>query len=415
MAVNVLGSMTIGESLLCPIAFHRKSEKQSKAYLVAQSNGENQLTIFRTLNFQIGLSVTIIVVLVGTMLSLGLSQSRRIELDEMNEALISELNNRYGVLVLGSPTAHEELFEHSSRHSFFLLLTAAFTTVIGTVLCFHFVAGRHIKRLIKNPGAFGESDYPGNELGELIKSKNLLISKLSRLSSIGELSAGIGHEIKSPLSVVRSNLKALNNRIDTKDLPTRHLVVSVEENINRIVIIVKGLERIARDSEHDDFELARPKEIFGDLISLVKPRLLRHDVKLRVDCDVNPTFLCKSAQITQVLVNLVNNSIDALEGDAPRWIKAGFSELENGVEFSVVDSGHGIDEEDVARIMNSFYTTKSADAGCGLGLSICRRLIKKVHQGDFWVDQECPNTRFVFTIPKLNKDSLPLSSSREVA
>src|SRR6185312_3312229 len=106
----------------------------------------------------------------------------------------------------------------------------------------------------------------------------------------------------------------------------------------------------------------------------------------------------RPSQISQVLLNLLNNGLDAIRTMTQPWIEIAVVKCEDLVEISVTDSGHGIPNHIANRMMEPFFTTKEVGSGTGLGLAISRGIIED-HHGKFYYDQESANTRFVVALP----------------
>ena len=107
---------------------------------------------------------------------------------------------------------------------------------------------------------------------------------------------------------------------------------------------------------------------------------------------------CRYVQITQVLVNLINNSIDALQNNPLKWIKIELTTQEKTALLSVTDSGEGIPESISAKIMQPFISTKEAGKGLGLGLSISKGIVES-HDGQLKYDSQSKHTKFTIALP----------------
>ncbi|HEX4924120.1 MAG TPA: ATP-binding protein, partial [Bdellovibrionales bacterium] len=108
---------------------------------------------------------------------------------------------------------------------------------------------------------------------------------------------------------------------------------------------------------------------------------------------------CRPTQISQVLLNLLNNAHDAVAEQTEKWVKLDVRDLGDSVELSVTDSGAGIPPEIQEKIMQPFFTTKQIGEGTGLGLSISKGLVDS-HHGQLRLDAKSKNTRFVVLLPK---------------
>jgi signal transduction histidine kinase len=115
--------------------------------------------------------------------------------------------------------------------------------------------------------------------------------------------------------------------------------------------------------------------------------------------DENLTIQCRPSEISQVLLNLLNNAFDAVEDLPQRWVKIDVKEVDDQVNLTVTDSGQGIDVALRDKIMQPFFTTKPVGKGTGLGLSISSGIVES-HHGKFVLDPKSPFTSFQMTLPK---------------
>jgi signal transduction histidine kinase len=123
-------------------------------------------------------------------------------------------------------------------------------------------------------------------------------------------------------------------------------------------------------------------------------------VNLRVEVpNMNLMLECRPTQISQIILNFLNNSFDAVGKLPEKWIEVSVEELTNEIKIQVTDSGAGIDKSLENKIGQPFFTTKEPGKGTGLGLSVSRGLAEK-HEGKIYLDKNCPNTRFVLLVPK---------------
>jgi C4-dicarboxylate-specific signal transduction histidine kinase len=112
--------------------------------------------------------------------------------------------------------------------------------------------------------------------------------------------------------------------------------------------------------------------------------------------------LCREVQLSQVIINLVNNASDAIIDLPEKWIELDVTKDETGkkIIISLTDSGNGIPQEIAKKLMTAFFSTKGVGKGTGLGLSISQKIINE-HQGDLFLDQSCQHTRFIIELPIL--------------
>ena len=204
---------------------------------------------------------------------------------------------------------------------------------------------------------------------ELLKG----ISRVEKLSSIGEMSAEIIHELKNPLTIVQGSLLVLKkNNLD--DEKKEKLIQSVEKASLRISRIVKGVSRMSSNSTEDQTKTVDVKEFVNSTLDFMSFKIKNTNVKISnmLPSGIQSSF--QTTQIEQVLVNLVSNSIDAIADQPAPWIRI-FQEFRSDCFHIIIqDSGRGIPEEVVPQLFSGSYTSKSADKGSGLGLGIARKL-----------------------------------------
>jgi two-component system sensor histidine kinase PhcS len=224
-----------------------------------------------------------------------------------------------------------------------------------------------------------------------------------RLASIGRLSAGIIHEINNPLNFVKSALYVLNKK--TRSMPPElaesvsNITRDVGEGVDRVVAIVSDLRTFA----HPDQRALHPVEV--ERVMNKAERFLARDIcdnqiQLTIKTEPGLFILGDDREVLQVLINLAQNSIDALQGRPVRRIEITTESSDQGVRVSVLDTGIGISQGQASKIFDPFYTTKEVGKGMGLGLSICYRMMQQM-EGDIEVESVAGEyTRFTLVFQK---------------
>ncbi|QDK37726.1 sensor histidine kinase [Bdellovibrio sp. NC01] len=223
----------------------------------------------------------------------------------------------------------------------------------------------------------------------------------AKLASLGEMAGGIAHEINTPLNVillsVEQQLDLLQDAEINKTL-MREAIEKVQSTTNRIAAIVRGLRTFARDGAKDPIEVVPVDTLIETTLSLCLEKFKLNDIELRRPQASHLTVHCRPVQISQVLLNLLNNAFEAIRELPQKWIAIEVRDLGSSVEIRITDSGHGIPEDIHHEIFRPFYTTKEIGKGTGLGLSISRGLIE-AHHGKLFIDSTNPNTSFVIQLP----------------
>ena len=238
----------------------------------------------------------------------------------------------------------------------------------------------------------------------IIEQQDKLIAA-SRLSAIGEMAAAITHEINNPLAAILGRTEMLKSIIQEGDYDPQELlkiVDHIEVTGQRIAKIVRSMKTMAHHSREDPELSVRVslQSLLDDAVDLCFSRFQDHGVKLiRPAISKDISILCQSHQIVQVLVNLLNNSFDAIQELPEKWVRLEVMDHSDHVEISITDSGSGISHEVQQKIFSPFFSTKSVQYGTGLGLSISQGILRQFG-GALEYDSASPNTRFVIQLPK---------------
>lgn len=228
----------------------------------------------------------------------------------------------------------------------------------------------------------------------------------SKLSALGEMAAGIAHEINNPIFIIHGKtellLRKFENKaeIDPKDAEEK--LRTILKTASRISAIVKGLKGFSRDNEGDPYENESLQKIITETIDFCIDRYKVDNIKLSIEGNQDFVILCRKVQVQQAILNLLNNAADAISAvPFDKWVKIIINSDEKNIYISVINSGPKIPIEIADKIMEPFFTTKSVGKGTGLGLSISRNIME-AHQGKLSLDMNNENTCFTLTFPKVN-------------
>ncbi len=229
-----------------------------------------------------------------------------------------------------------------------------------------------------------------------IKEQEHTMIESRKMATLGEMASSIAHEINNPLAVINGNLHLLKRNLNEEH--GKKYVQKIEETVFRIDKIIKGMKLFSRDATFDPMSQCALKDIIDDTLFICSERLRIANIKLTVDLKFHGNIECRATQISQVIINLINNSYDALQSLDEKWITIDTEQSDQFVIIKITDSGKGIPASFQQKILEPFFTTKEVGKGTGLGLSISKGIIDS-HNGFFSINSLHPNTQFIISLP----------------
>jgi two-component system NtrC family sensor kinase len=343
------------------------------------------------------------------------------------EPILNPRGEAIGMLGLG---LLESKFNQSEEHAanLFIVLTLI-ALVLAVVLCYILSTSimRPLNALIAatEKMAGGASlqpvklDHSPPEIAALGQSFNSMLQTIherdlqlrrqtheklvrsDRLAMIGQLAAGVAHEINNPLGSILLFTRLLMQQVPP-DGRVKENLDRIEKETKRCHGIVRNLLDFARQRE-PHIEEVDVNQLVDQTLSLFENQFLFHNVEIvRNYAPELPHIRGDQSQLQQVLMNIIINAADAMDGKGKITIETKDGEAGSGVDISISDTGCGISSENLERIFDPFFTTKGVGHGTGLGLSVSYGIIQK-HKGDLSVIS-APGVGSTFTI------SLPMSA-----
>ncbi len=231
-----------------------------------------------------------------------------------------------------------------------------------------------------------------------LKGAQAALVQSEKMAAFGQLGAGIAHEIKNPLAGILGLAQLSLRKIEQENPLAKNLSI-IEKETNRCTAIIQNLLKFARQ-EKVAFESVEINRVVKDAVAIVEHQLEMNRVNLKQNLAPElPTISGNANQIQQVLINLMINAQQAMEGRAGE-VSITTSNHDSGyVQIQVRDTGPGIPEDLQAKIFEPFYTTKEVGKGTGLGLSVSYGIIKE-HGGDILVKSAVDKgTAFLISLP----------------
>lgn len=223
----------------------------------------------------------------------------------------------------------------------------------------------------------------------------------AKLAALGEMAGGIAHEINNPLTIIVAKVEQVRKKLAQLGITEGQIIDDIDR-INsvcqRIAKIIRSMRTLARTEDGEAPQAISIQTLLDEVLILCHQRLSKMNIHLEVAPVPAISVELRQIQVSQILLNLLNNSIDAIQDLDDRWIRIDFEQNDQDFKICVTDSGHGIPKETARRMTEPFFTTKEVGKGTGLGLSISLAIAER-HQGSLVYDQESPHTRFVLTLP----------------
>ncbi|MFC2169970.1 PAS domain-containing sensor histidine kinase [Acidobacteriota bacterium] len=319
-------------------------------------------------------------------------------------------------------SANNILFRNNQTKGIIIVFAALATLIFVILRLFEKIINRPIFRLKEEMKKVQEGDLDvqltpgkGDEIGGLIASFNIMVrtlkdanrkieelferqmEKAEHLASIGELAAGLAHDIRNPLAGMKGALEIINQKTEESD-PKKEIFTEILLQIDKVNKIIQDLLRYAKPKEMR-ISKVNPNECIQDAIKLAKPQVGYKEIEFYFKGMEFNTLACIDAdKIQEVMLNLMLNSISAIEDKG--IIRIVLQKKNNkDLEILFSDNGKGINKDHLSQIFTPFFTTKSK--GTGLGLSICKKILE-AHNGSIEVESiQKKGTTFVIHLPVL--------------
>ncbi|MBN1225113.1 MAG: GAF domain-containing protein [Candidatus Aminicenantes bacterium] len=220
------------------------------------------------------------------------------------------------------------------------------------------------------------------DITEKISLQQQLLTS-EKLASIGLLSAGVAHEINTPLTGISSYVQILQKKLS--DSPHTKILEKIDTQTERVARIVKNLLNFSRNPSESAFYQTDLKENLQSIISLIDYKLKNMNIGLELALAPMKSVWAQGERLQQVFINIILNAIDAMPGGGT--LKIELTQLNNQAVIKISDTGTGIEPQHLPHIFDPFFTTKGIGKGTGLGLSISYAIIKE-HAGKIAVESE---------------------------
>ncbi|TET08338.1 GAF domain-containing protein [Candidatus Aerophobetes bacterium] len=311
----------------------------------------------------------------------GLWESKIRELEMLEAELFIPLitkDNLIGIIILGKKLSEDSY----SEEEYALLSTVAQEASVAFENARLYGEIEEAKIKLQNWGE--ELERKVKEKTEELEHSQALVLQSEKLAGLGQLAAGVAHEIRNPLGIIATSMYYLNEILPEKRKEVKKHFHIVESEIDRCQTIINNLLEFSRTS-NIEVEPVDINTLLNMTLSLVEKELFGHDIRLIKKMESVPKIKANLDEIKQVFLNLILNATQAMpKGGELRIITSGHNDK---VRIKITDTGMGISKENLDKIFNPFFTTKEPGEGTGLGLAFVHTIIER-YGGTIRVESE---------------------------
>lgn len=212
-------------------------------------------------------------------------------------------------------------------------------------------------------------------LEEQLERKRIIAIQHSKLATLGEMSAGVAHEINNPLAILSGTIALMKKLKEDPEKIELKLDIMARA-VERISRIVQGLRKFSRSAEDLPRETTSIVDIINETSVLTETQSRRHSVAVEFDLQTRATLKCNAIEIEQVLINVIGNAIEAAKDSVLKKVTVRAFDDGSDLVLQVIDSGPGVSIRVEEKLFEPFFTTKPVGQGTGLGLSISRGILQ---------------------------------------
>lgn len=326
-----------------------------------------------------------------------------------DKGLVKNINNPY--LELVNKTKNEIVNKNFRNLPIIAEFEENYNNLVGKILQNNFADSKecfeNVYEMKSQSGIYYITIYPlehdGCSIGRIvimiedITTQRLNQEKLTqenKMSAVGQLAAGVAHELRNPLGIIRNSTFLLNEGWDDEEL--RNMAIeSIDSAIERSGKIIDNLLNFSR-ATHDIEEVVNLRGMIEEVTSFYSSTLRGKKIKIFLEVDGDMELKTNSTSLRHILMNIIQNAVDAVK--IKGYVRISAKDVDNDIELRVEDNGEGIRKEDLAKIFEPFYTTKEIGKGTGLGLYIVYTEVSKLG-AEIYASSHDGKTVFTLKLP----------------
>ena len=241
---------------------------------------------------------------------------------------------------------------------------------------------------------------------QVIRKLKKELFEAKKTSALGLMTSRIVHEINNPLSVIGTHVELVECLMNASS-PDKEQVLNSLRTINsviaRIQSIIASTKNISQRKKLSPTEAYPLEVIVNSNLTFIDSELKQYDIQLSQSHENSKEkIVCSPIEFSQVILNLLNNSIHAIREKSEKWIKINSKLTPKFVEFRITDSGNGIPKNIQKKLFTPYFTTKEIGLGTGIGLNLSKEIMKGFKGSLEYDNKDTKNTTFLIKIPRIN-------------
>ena len=240
---------------------------------------------------------------------------------------------------------------------------------------------------------------------KMLDKQEAIMLQSIRMASLGEMAGSIAHQINNPLAIISGNIRRLQYLVEEKNLDpklAKTICIKMNHQIERVGQIIQGLLLFSKEDSRQGEEEFTMDQLFSAVKNIINEKMIFHKIAFNIELNKemkNQVLIGSLHRVTHVIINLLDNAIEATKDVKDKKIKVKSYLKNNHIRIEIIDNGIGVSEENEDKIFIPFFSTKKCGQGVGLGLSIANSIMEE-HNGTLSYEKSPLQTKFRVELPK---------------